>query len=125
MYYLISIILALIALIAIAAIYKIPLATNAMSQRINQLGREYEMPQPTLDKPSDDTDELLGTEMQQILAWIEKKEIDPKETPFILPYVQERYDQTVNALKYTKHSKKREQLLKRKKYYEQFYKGGI
>lgn len=66
-------------------------------------------------------DDLLGTEMQQILSWVEGKELKPKEVRFIPPFVEERYNQTVNTLKYTKHSKKRDRLLKRKKYYESIH----
>ena len=42
-------------------------------------------------------------------------------TTFELPFVQKRYDDIVTALRYTKHSKKRERLLKAKRMYEKMH----
>lgn len=56
------------------------------------------------------------------LKQFEKLELDEQiVTTFELPFVQKRYDDIVTALKYTKHSKKRERLLKAKRMYEEIH----
>lgn len=55
----------------------------------------------------------------EYIKQFEKRELYPHiKTAFESPIVQKRYDDIVIALKYTKHSKKRERLLKLKRMYE-------
>lgn len=56
----------------------------------------------------------------EYIKQFEKRELYTQvNTTFHVSDIQKRYDDVCTALKYTKHSKKRERLLKRKRMYEQ------
>lgn len=71
-------------------------------------------------RPNKNVDTNFKSNNIQHLKWFEEQGNQNQiKTTFELPFIQKRYDDIVTTLKYTKHSKKRERLLKLKKMYEE------
>lgn len=73
-----------------------------------------------MGRKNTNTDSNFKSNNTEHLKWFEKQGYHGRiKTTFELPFVQKRYDDIVKTIKYTRHSKKQERLLKLKKMYEE------